>query len=94
MPAAASVLNWLRLGYPEGIPPQDYIPLLALLRRRLTDDEVVAVADSLVEAGDTASGTALRGAITSITNDMPRDEDVARVRAHLARGGWPLAGLE
>ena len=28
------VLDWLREGYPAGVPPKDYIPLLALLRRR------------------------------------------------------------
>ena len=24
------VLDWLREGYPAGVPPKDYIPLLAL----------------------------------------------------------------
>ena len=28
------ILDWLREGYPAGVPPKDYIPLLALLRRR------------------------------------------------------------
>jgi uncharacterized protein DUF3349 len=26
-----------------------------------------------------------------ITDELPRNEDVARVRAQLAAGGWPLA---
>ncbi|MER5838003.1 DUF3349 domain-containing protein, partial [Streptomyces sp. NPDC002130] len=26
-----SILEWLRAGYPEGIPPKDRIPLVALL---------------------------------------------------------------
>lgn len=30
-------LNWLRAGYPGGVPDTDYQPLLALLRRRLTE---------------------------------------------------------
>jgi hypothetical protein len=32
------VVAWLRRGYPSGVPEHDYIALLALLRRRLTDD--------------------------------------------------------
>jgi len=28
-----AILNWLREGYPEGIPPTDYLPVLALLPR-------------------------------------------------------------
>ena len=31
-----SVLNWLHEGYPEGVPPTDYFPLLALLKRSLS----------------------------------------------------------
>jgi len=31
------IVNWLRVGYPQGIPPTDYMPLLALLSRRLTN---------------------------------------------------------
>ncbi len=42
------VLDWLRAGYPDGVPPRDYFPLIALLRRQqLTDDEVREVAAAL-----------------------------------------------
>ena len=92
--AVSSILNWLHAGYPEGIPPQDYIPLLALLRRRLSDDEVLEVANGLIAADDTDSASAMRTAITEITAEPPRAEDIARVRVQLARGGWPLAGLD
>ena len=41
MPALLSrIVAWLRAGYPTGVPEQDYVALLGLLRRRLTDDEV------------------------------------------------------
>ena len=30
------VLQWLRAGYPEGVPQQDYVALLGILRRTLT----------------------------------------------------------
>jgi hypothetical protein len=35
----ARIVAYLRAGYPEGVPANDYVPLLALLRRRLSDDE-------------------------------------------------------
>jgi hypothetical protein len=42
------VVAFLRAGYPDGVPAHDYIPLLALLRHRLSDDEVIAVANEVV----------------------------------------------
>ncbi len=90
-PFLGSVVNFLRAGYPEGVPPQDYIPLLALLRRQLSEDEVAQVADELATSGDPASGAAIRAAITAVTHETPIDADIARVSAHLAAGGWPLA---
>ena len=44
------ILDWLREGYPAGVPPKDYIPLLALLRRRLTEDEVREIAHEVGRA--------------------------------------------
>jgi hypothetical protein len=35
----ARMVAFVRAGYPQGVPETDYIPLLALLRRRLSDDE-------------------------------------------------------
>ena len=29
--------------------------------------------------------------ITKISDELPREEDVSRVRTRLALGGWPLA---
>lgn len=95
-----SILDWLRAGYPDGIPESDYVPLMIVLSRRLSVDEVRSVTDELTRSG------ALRAAvpepvpidnvdigtvITKITNELPAEDDVSRVRARLARGGWPLA---
>ena len=30
-----AILNWLREGYPDGIPPTDYLPVVALLPRHI-----------------------------------------------------------
>ena len=45
----SSIVAWLRAGYPEGIPPTDYFPVLALLTRRLSNDEVKLVAREVMQ---------------------------------------------
>ncbi|MCJ0903868.1 DUF3349 domain-containing protein [Rhodococcus sp. ARC_M6] len=91
-PFLTSIVGWLRAGYPNGVPEQDYIPLFALLTRRLSEAEVDAVADALIEDGDLPiEKTDIQVLITKITNEMPLETDVDRVRSHLAVGGWPLA---
>jgi len=88
----SSIMGWLRAGYPQGVPPADYVPLIALLSRRLTGDEVAEIATELARTGDVPVDNADIGTlITKVTNEMPREEDVSRVRVRLAEGGWPLA---
>jgi Protein of unknown function (DUF3349) len=84
-----SVISWLRAGYPEGVPPTDTFALLALLSRRLTDDEIKAVAKELVQRGEFDS-VDIGVLITQIKNDLPSPEEIERVRARLAAKGWPL----
>lgn len=85
------IIGFLRAGYPHGIPERDYIPLLALLRRRLSDDEVVAVASELIgTAGKPLDGTTVRVAITKLTDEMPSPSDTERVMQRLAEIGWPV----
>ncbi len=87
----SSILNWLRLGYPQGVPPQDYIPLLALLRRRLSDEETLQVARQIQSAGSAPADVADIGVlITKVTNEMPSENDISRVREHLEASGWPV----
>ena len=84
-----SVVNWLRAGYPEGIPPTDYFPVLALLSRRLSNDEVQAVARELITRGD-FDHVDIGVLITQMTDQLPSPADVERVRVRLAAKGWPL----
>jgi hypothetical protein len=86
-----SIVSFLRAGYPDGVPPQDYIPLLALLSRQLASDEVEDVVDELAAAGDPATADAIRQAIHSVTKAEPLESDLRRVNARLAAAGWPLA---
>jgi hypothetical protein len=87
----ARVVGWLRAGYPDGVPDRDYVPLFALLGSQLTDDEVTLVADELAFSAAPDSAEEIRKAIGVITRAKVSDADIARVRGHLAMGGWPLA---
>lgn len=86
-----SIVSWLRAGYPEGVPPTDYFPLLALLRRRLSDDEVKTVAGMLLNQNG-FDEIDIAVAITQIIDELPAPDDVERVRQRLAAKGWPFDG--
>lgn len=83
-----AVVDWLHEGYPTGVPPTDYIPLLALLRRRLSEDEVREVALELATS-NSHSPTDIGVLITRITDALPSEDDIRRVQEHLGRSGWP-----
>ena len=86
-----SIVSWLRAGYPEGIPESDYIPLLAVLARRLSNEEVRLVTRELIASGELPVDKIDIGTvITKVTDELPREEDVDRVRAKLVAQGWPL----
>ncbi|HEY5786740.1 MAG TPA: DUF3349 domain-containing protein [Microlunatus sp.] len=86
-----SIVSWLRAGYPEGVPESDYIPLLAVLARRLSNDEVRAVTRELIESGELpVDNIDIGTVITRVTDELPRDADVNRVRERLSAHGWPL----
>jgi len=91
---AGRVVDWLRAGYPTGVPKQDYVALLGILRRKLTDVEVRQIAATLgelAEQGEDITTADVERLINEATLDAPAASDVARVSSHLAAGGWPLA---
>ena len=47
----ARIVDWLRAGYPDGVPGQDYIPLVALLGSQLTDDELAQDVANRLDVG-------------------------------------------
>ena len=85
------IIDWLHAGYPEGVPNRDYIPLFALLTKDLSDDDVTAFADELASLSDKDTATVIKYARASGPNAVLTAADLARVRARLAAGGWPLA---
>jgi len=83
------IVEWITEGYPEGVPGPDRVPLFALLRRRLTDDEVKVVAQELLNSRQIEDAD-IGVLITGITDEMPSREEIERVRERLAVYGWPL----
>ena len=85
----AKIVAWITAGYPEGVPGPDRVPLFALLRPRLTDDEVKTVAKELMDRGE-FDDIDIGVLITQLTDGLPALDDVDRVRNRLAAKGWPL----
>jgi hypothetical protein len=85
----AKIVAWINAGYPEGVPGPDRVPLFALLKRRLSDDEVKAVAKDLIDRGE-FDHVDIGVLITEMTDELPIPDDIERVRARLAAKGWPL----
>lgn len=95
----ASILNWLRAGYPEGVPGSDRVPLLALLRTTpLTEDQIKEVVRNITADGSTALADGEIGEdeiaafVSVVTDHDAGPENVKRIAAKLAAAGWPLAG--
>lgn len=88
------VLNWLRAGYPHGIPREDYVALLGVLRRHLTSTEVTEVVQELIDEHELArlpvQSEEIRQAIAEHLLEEPTNDDIERVSARLASVGWPL----
>ena len=87
-------VEWLRAGYPTGVPRQDYIALLGVLRRKLSEEEIRQIAKALAEqsllSDDPISSDDIEKMISDSMLQEATPADVARVSAHLAAGGWPL----
>jgi len=86
-----SIVAWVRKGYPDGVPRQDYIPLLALLKRRMNDDELAQVARELAAGSEDDTAT-ISAAIEDLTHEEPSAADIERVRERLRETGWDPAG--
>jgi ribonuclease I len=87
-----NVLRWLHEGYPEGVPPKDYFAVLALLKRSLTEEEVVKAAQSVLKSteGDSVTEDEIRTAVHAVIDKEPNPEEIHQVAARLALVGWPL----
>jgi Protein of unknown function (DUF3349) len=96
-----SVIRWLQVGYPQGVPGPDQVPLFALLRSTpLTPDQLKEVVTNLTAKGSGAAadgvldGNEIAEKISELTHRDPGPENIRRVAATLAAAGWPLAGID
>jgi hypothetical protein len=85
----ARFVAFVRAGYPTGMPATGYVPLAALLPRRLCDDEITAITSQLTMRRRLPISTADVGLeITRITHEMPSPDDVERIRRRLDATGY------
>lgn len=85
----SSIIAFLRAGYPTGVPAAGYAPLLALLPRRVSDDEIRLIISKLVPERRPVDVVDVGVEITRVTHEMPSPGDVERVRRRLTAIGWP-----
>lgn len=90
------VLSFSRADYPEGVPERGCIPLFALLRRRLSEEEVEQIAEELINTSrhKDVGEPVIRAAIEAYLHDAPLDSDVERVSERLAKVGFEVEVLE
>lgn len=84
----SSIVAFVRAGYPAGMPATGYLPLAALSRRRLCDDDISAIASNLITRRlSPISPVDIGVEITRITNQLPAPDDIERVqrRVHAIR---------
>jgi len=94
------IIDWLRAGYPEGVPAHDRVPLLEILRNTpLTEEQVKEVVRNLTAKDSSALAAGpitedeIKEFIAEVTHHDAGPENVRRVAARLAAAGWPLDGL-
>ncbi|MEB4210178.1 DUF3349 domain-containing protein [Mycobacterium sp. 94-17] len=76
----SSAIAFLRACYPERAPAVGYAPLLALLPRRVSDDDVLAIARRLRPPGRRAVDRVDVGVeIIGVTDRTPTADDIERV---------------
>ena len=81
------VLNWLRRGYPSGIPSHDTFALFYVLERELTEQDLTELTELIIAEGET---TTLRptpitreqiGSLISRVHSQPPEEaDITRIQ--------------
>ncbi len=96
-PLLRSVIDWLRAGYPGGVPGPDRVPLLALLRDTpLTEEQVKEVVHEITAHQDEvlADGVIdhdeIEKFIEGVAHHDGGPENIRRVADILAAAGWKI----
>lgn len=95
---AVRVLNWLRQGYPNGIPNHDTFALFYVLERELTEEDLRDLTELIIAEGES---TTLRPApitreqigrlILKVHAQSPVEEDITRIRQALIDADFPVS---
>lgn len=83
------LVGFLRAGQPRGAPATGYYPVLALMPRRITDDEIATLTADLLKTGAAAvTAIDIGVAICAAIGELPAPADVDRVVQRLLSKGW------
>ncbi|WP_096459650.1 DUF3349 domain-containing protein [Corynebacterium suranareeae] len=93
---AQRALNWLRQGYPSGVPRHDTFALFYVLERELTEEDLNELADLLIEEGENnglhdkpITREKIGKLITHVHSQPPETEDIDRIQKKLKAEGFP-----
>jgi hypothetical protein len=82
-------VGFLRVGQPPGAAATGYAPLLALMQRQVSDDDIAVLAATFARHRiGTTSITDIGVAITEVIDGLPRESDIQRVSRRLVADGW------
>ncbi len=84
-PLLQAVIAFVRKGYPQGVPEHDYLPLFALLRRRLSEEEVAEIAAALIEDAAARRAVSRDPASQRPASQDAASQDPAAIREAIAR---------
>lgn len=89
MPLQTLISRWL------GLPPDAHLagqlPVLAILPRRLSDDEVISLGHDLeATCPQPADHVDVAVALTRLTDDLPSAEELTRVSCRLRDAGFAV----
>ena len=94
------MIRWLQVGYPQGVPGPDQVPLFALLRSTPLTHRADRRGGARTSPQTTPrrptsiDGNEIAEYISELTHHDAGPENVRRVAATLAAAGWPLAGID
>lgn len=86
------VVDWLTVGYPQDVPPQDRAAVMAVLSKRLTDEQLHEVICRLMqirnERGEEyVSDERINEYIRKVVDDVPSPQEIDRVARILGAHG-------
>lgn len=86
------VIDWLSVGYPEDVPPQDRAAVMAVLRHRLNDQQLEEVIRRLMatraaRGEEYVSDERINEYIRKVVDDVPGPQEIDRVARILGAHG-------